>query len=88
MTIIQKQSLKLATSLVNKLWATHWVYDERSFESAKSAAVIVARIMMKEYKDGFSVWIYTAGVELKDKFHYQILKALPKSIYSLKYKKK
>lgn len=79
MTTIQQKASKLANSLVQKLWSTHWVYNERSFESSKSAAIIVARIMMKDYREyGMS------PVEQR----YYVLKALPKAIYSLNYNKK
>ena len=79
MTNIERKAHPLAKSLVNRLWATHWVQNKRSFESAKSAAIICQREMLKQYKKGLDGRIPTE--------HIDILKALTKEIYNLKYKK-
>ena len=79
MTIIQKLATKEAVRLVNRLWATYWIYNNRTFEGAKSAAIICARAMMKEYNGQVPASCRTQ--------RYDVLKSLTKAIYSIKYHK-
>lgn len=89
MTLFEKSVNIVAQNLVDNLWATYWVYNRKTFECAKSAAIICQRKMIKEFR---------LSIRLNQSFprkqppigvrqHLALLKALPKAIYNLKYKK-
>ena len=88
MTIIQKKANVLANRIVQRLWSTYWVYNEKTFEGAKSAAIIVQRMLLKEYQDGYNFGMSYDSDSITTSERIPILKALTQAIYNLKYKKR
>lgn len=75
--VITKIATREAKSLVKSMFWQMFVKNENSFVEAKGCAIVAARRLLMQYNKA-------PGIKTS---RYDVLKALPKTINELKYKK-
>lgn len=78
MTDIQKLATREAKAIVYQIWGENYVYNKKAFQAAQSIALKMQKRLLREYLN--------AGGKPSERLY--VLKALPKAMVELKYKKK